>query len=258
VTARDHARVGEREGADAFTPPASWRRLELGDVARAGGWSVWYVAETGSTNADLLDLPDAPDRTVLAAGHQSAGRGRLDRRWDAPPDANLLVSIRLRNVPEPPSDVTRRVGVAAAEAVRAVTGVDARLKWPNDVLLKGRKLAGILAQRVPGGPIVVGLGLNVTWAPEGAARLGPGIRPVEVLTELLRRLDTLPPAIDDRYRALLDTLGRRVRVELPGDELVGTAVDVEHDGRLVVVDACAITHRIDAGDVVHLRDVSGS
>jgi BirA family biotin operon repressor/biotin-[acetyl-CoA-carboxylase] ligase len=104
---------------------------------------------------------------------------------------------------------------------------------------------------------VVGLGLNVGWAPEGAARLGSGVRPVDVLTELLRRLDTFPPTIDDRYRGLLDTLGRRVRVELPGDELIGTAVDVEHDGRLVVVDACAITHRIDAGDVVHLREAAG-
>jgi BirA family biotin operon repressor/biotin-[acetyl-CoA-carboxylase] ligase len=259
VTAPDHARVRAGDGAEAFTPPATWRRLALSDdgVARAGCWFVWYIADTGSTNADLLELPDAPDRTVLVAGHQSAGRGRLDRRWDAPPDANLLVSILLRDVPDPPSDVTRRVGVAAAEAVRAITGADARLKWPNDVLLKGRKLAGILAQRVPAGPIVVGVGLNVAWAPEGAARLGAGVRPVDVLTELLRRLDALPSAIDDRYRALLDTLGRRVRVELQGEELIGTAVDVEHDGRLVVVDACAITHRIDAGDVVHLRDAPG-
>jgi BirA family biotin operon repressor/biotin-[acetyl-CoA-carboxylase] ligase len=256
VTAPDHGRAGAGEGGEAFAPPAAWQHLALSDdeVAPEGGWSVWYVAETGSTNADLLELHGAPDRTVLVAGHQSAGRGRLDRRWEAPPEANLLVSILLRDVPDPPGDVTRRVGVATADAVRAVAGANARLKWPNDLVLEGRKLAGILAQRMPTGPIVVGLGLNVGWAPEGAARLRPGVRPVAVLTELLRRLDMLPAPIDDRYRALLDTLGRRVRVELPGEELTGTAVDVEPDGRLVVVDACAITHRIDAGDVVHLRD----
>ena len=211
------------------------------------------MAETGSTNTDLLEQPGPPHRTVLVAGHQTAGRGRLDRRWDAPPGSNLLVSILLRDVHDPPSALTQRVGVAVAQAVRALTGADARLKWPNDVVLKGRKLAGILAQHVPGGPTVVGLGLNVEWAPEGAARLGIGVRPVDVLTELLRQFDALPAAIDDRYRALLDTLGRRVRVEAPGGEVIGTALDVEPDGRLVVVDGCAISHRIDSGDVVHLR-----
>src|SRR5580765_5214395 len=75
--------------------PLAWRPLPLADpaVAARGGWSVWYVAETGSTNADLLAGADAPDRTVLVAGHQTAGRGRLDRTWEAPPSANLLTSI---------------------------------------------------------------------------------------------------------------------------------------------------------------------
>src|SRR5262245_48378301 len=249
------ANVGAVEGPDHFRR-AGWELLELTDpnVAAAGGWSVWHVARTGSTNADLLALDEAPDRTVLVAGHQTSGRGRLDRRWEAPPDANLLTSIPFHPVPADPTELVRAVGVAAVDAVRATADGAARLKWPNDVLLDGRKLAGILAQRSPSGSVVVGIGLNVGWSPDGAARLAQGVAPVAVLTELLRSLATPADDLHARYRSLLDTIGRRVRVELAGSELVGTAVDVEHDGRLVVVDECAITHRVDAGDVVHLRD----
>jgi BirA family biotin operon repressor/biotin-[acetyl-CoA-carboxylase] ligase len=76
-----------------------------------------------------------------------------------------------------------------------------------------------------------------------------------VLTELLRALDPSAPDLHERYRALLDTLGRQVRVELPSGEIVGRAVDVDRDGSLTVLDECAITHHVDAGDVVHLRGV---
>ena len=237
--------------------PATWERLSLADatVAETGRWSVWFVAETGSTNDDLVAFADAPDRTVLVAGHQTGGRGRLGRRWEAPPRANLLASMLFRDVPEQPGDLTRAVGIAAVDAVAVVSGLQTRLKWPNDVLLDGRKLAGILAQRSGAGAVVVGIGLNVGWAPEGAARLGSGVEPVAVLTELLRGMQSPPADGHDRYRALLDTLGRRVRVELPSGDVVGRAVDVDRDGRLNVVDDCAITHHIDAGDVVHLREV---
>src|SRR3954466_13886918 len=111
------------------------------------GWSVTWVAETGSTNSDLVPaaMPDAPDRTVLAARHQTAGRGRLDRRWDAPPGANLLVSILFREGVDRPHRITQRVAVAAAVACERVAGVRADIKWPNDLLLGEAKLAGILA-----------------------------------------------------------------------------------------------------------------
>ena len=238
--------------------PTAWRPLQLPDptVAATGRWSVWYVAETGSTNADLLALAEADDRTVLVAGHQTAGRGRLDRTWVAPSGVNLLTSILFKEVPDDPGDLTRAIGIAAVDAVAAVAGVHARLKWPNDVLLDGRKLAGVLAQRSPAGAVVAGIGLNVGWAPNGAARLGSGVEPLTVLTELLRALHRLHGSdIHGRYRALLETLGRRVRVELPSGDVVGRAVDVALDGSLQVVDECAITHHIDAGDVVHLREM---
>jgi BirA family biotin operon repressor/biotin-[acetyl-CoA-carboxylase] ligase len=217
------------------------------------GWHVRHVAETGSTNADLLDDTSAPDRTVLVTDHQTAGRGRLDRRWDAPPGANLLVSMLFRDVPADPGALMRRVGVAAVDAARQCGELDAALKWPNDVVVGDRKLAGLLAQRGADGSVVVGLGLNVGWAPPGAARLGGSITPLEVLAAVLDAFDRLPADIHERYRGLLDTLGRRVRVELPDGALVGAAIDVELDGRLVIVDDCSISHRVDVGDVVHLR-----
>ena len=236
--------------------------IDTGDQQWPAGWSVEWVAETGSTNDDLLAAgrAGAPDRTVRAADHQTAGRGRLDRRWDAPPGANLLVSLLLRDVPKHPHHVTQRVALAAVDACRDLAGVDAVLKWPNDVLLAdGRKLAGVLAQLgTDGGEqfVVVGIGVNVGWAPEGAASLDGAITPRQLLRGLLAAFDALPVDIGPTYRGRLATVGQQVRVELPGDAVIlGRAIDVEDDGRLVVLDDCAITHRIDAGDVVHLRPV---
>jgi len=218
------------------------------------GWTIEHVASTGSTNADLLAVSAArPDRSVLVADHQTAGRGRLDRSWDAPPGTNLLASLLFHVVPAPASELTRRVGLAAIAAAEEVAGVRAGLKWPNDVMVGDAKLAGILAQRSAAGPVVVGIGLNVRWAPAGAARLGTGIDVPAVLAALLAAYDALPADIDEEYRRHLSTLGRHVRVELPGGSLEGIAVDVDPDGRLVVVDSCTITHRLDVGDVVHVR-----
>ena len=215
---------------------------------------MWHVAETTSTNSDLLDAADhLPDRTVLVADHQTAGRGRLDRRWEAPPGANLLVSTLFRSVPDDPSELTRRFGLAVVRAATAVGVAGAGLKWPNDVVLGGAKLAGILAQRAVNGAVVVGVGVNVGWAPEGAARLDAELPPLDVLRAVLAAYDDLPADVAADYRTNLVTLGMRVRVERPADTIVGTAIDVEADGRLVVLDECAITHRLDVGDVVHLR-----
>jgi len=224
-------------------------------------WLTTIVDETGSTNADLLAAAaaGAPDRTVLMARHQTDGRGRLDRRWAAPPGANLLVSLLFRDVPDHPHELTQRVALAAVKACNEIAGVVPALKWPNDLLLDGLKLAGVLAQsggsranRLPE-YVVVGIGLNVGWAPDGAARLGDGYRPMDVLDEMLRAYDQLPPDVTELYRAALATIGQSVRVELPGSVVLGRALDVLPDGRLVVLDGCGITHCFDTGDVVHLR-----
>lgn len=242
-------RPGSGEGRPSPGPEPVWPQ----------GWHVTVVDETGSTNADLLAAAagGVPDRSVLTARHQTAGRGRLDRRWDAPPGANLLVSLLFRQLPEHPHELTQRVALAARDALAAVAGVDAGLKWPNDLLVDGAKIAGVLAQAgVADGRIdhvVVGIGINVGWAPEGGAKAGEGIDPLDLLAAVLRAFDALPTDVHPRYRDHLVTLGQTVRVERPNDVLVGRAIDVGRDGRLAVLDDCAITHWIDTGDVVHLR-----
>lgn len=213
------------------------------------------VDETASTNADLLTRAAAGgDRTVRMAWHQTAGRGRLDRVWEAPPGANLLFSVLFTEVPEVAVELTHRMGLAVVHAAAQIAGVRAGLKWPNDVLVGDAKLAGILAQR-RGPAVVVGTGVNVNWAPEGAARLGEQISPVEVLAAILAAFDALPAEIDGLYREHLTTLGRQVRVVRNGDEIIGRALSVEPTGELVVLDACGISHRCDVGDVIHLRSV---
>ena len=229
------------------------------------------MAATASTNADLIEAViagTASNRTVLAADHQTAGRGRLDRRWDAPAGANLLVSIVVAPVPPVPADTTHRVGLAAVGAVRrfvhATQAGAVGLKWPNDVLLGDRKLAGILAQRVPDrDAVVVGLGLNVGWAPDGAVAIGPHSSgsvptPAAVLAAVLEEFDALPADVTSYYREALVTIGQRVRVEMPGDAepLHGCAVDVDASGRLGVVDDAGVRHDLDVGDVVHVRSTS--
>jgi len=253
-----------------------------GDIWEAAdwpaGWTVRHLVETGSTNTDLLadvDAGVAGDRCVLVTDHQVAGRGRLDRRWDAPPGTNLLVSIAMAPVPAVPVEATHRVGIAALRAARsAVSEGVISLKWPNDLLLDDRKLAGILAQRSSTtDAVVVGLGLNIGWAPEAAARLGPVVTPAALLASILSQLDQLPTELRptelgptelrptelrptelrDVYRSELSTIGRRVRLELPTESVTGTAVDVDDRGRLLVELDGGRIEAYDAGDVVHLR-----
>lgn len=227
-------------------------------AADAPAWEVRRVASTKSTNADLLADATAGDRVALVADHQTAGRGRLDRHWQSPPGANLLVSLKFGPVDLGDGPVLgRRVGLAAVRAIATATGAVARLKWPNDVLIGDDKVAGVLAQGAPDGAVVVGIGVNVGWAPPGAARLA-GTTPADLLAALLAAFDALPAdpqVFHAAYRAELATLGRRVRVELPGGDLYGIATDLATDGALLVDDDAHRRHRINVGDVVHLRTV---
>ncbi|CAN5644047.1 biotin--[acetyl-CoA-carboxylase] ligase [soil metagenome] len=228
------------------------------------GWTVRYVAETGSTNRDLVAGAGVlPDHTALVADHQTAGRGRLDRRWDAPPATNLLVSLLLHPAGADPAELPRRVALAAVDACTEMwreSGVDVdddvRVKWPNDLQLDGRKLAGLLAERHVSGAVVVGLGINVGWCPDGAARLGDQVSRPALLARVLAAYDVLPEspaALMARYRSSSATIGRRVRVELPGDDLTGTVTDLTDDGQLVVLDESGSRHQIAVGDVIHLH-----
>jgi BirA family biotin operon repressor/biotin-[acetyl-CoA-carboxylase] ligase len=234
-------------------------------------WHIRRVSETGSTNTDLLaeGAQGAPDRSVLRADYQSAGRGRLDRAWEAPRGANLLVSMLFRQVPAHTHVLTQAVALAAARVAREKCGVDVVMKWPNDLLVQNEKVAGILAQTgsldAQGVPtfVVVGIGLNLEWAPPGATSLAASgwthaVTPDEFLISMLPLIDELlalpHDEMHERYVAELGTVGMRVRAELPHDQhIVGRATGVEADGRLVILDECGATHRIDTADVVHLR-----
>src|SRR5580693_1107190 len=165
------------------TPP-SRKPLDAAGLARAlvrpgGLWQAVEVEDrTGSTNADLLAraLGGAPEGVVLAAEEQSAGRGRMGRTWVSPPRAALTFSLLVRPAAVPPARrgwLPLLAGVAVASAVTAVTGVQTRLKWPNDVLAGPAKLGGILAEAV-GDAVVVGVGLNVSTEPGELPPPGPG------------------------------------------------------------------------------------
>ena len=256
-------------------------RLSEAVLTRAvlGGQSRWsevrVVASTGSTNADLVTAALAGDRAekVLVAEEQTSGRGRLDRGWASPPRSGLTFSMLV--VPHWPITewgwVPLAAGVALVEAVRASCELDdAGVKWPNDLLVGERKCAGVLAE-IAGDTVVVGIGLNVTTradelpdgavgaaAPtslllEGAATTDRGT----LLLSILRRFDHLlsndAAAVRERLQEVCSTIGAQVRVELPGDATVeGTAVDVDHDGRLVVETDEGRRH-FAAGDVRHIR-----
>jgi BirA family biotin operon repressor/biotin-[acetyl-CoA-carboxylase] ligase len=241
-------------------------------------WDVRRHEELDSTNVLALQLArqGAPEGLVVVAHHQTSGRGRLGRTWEAPPGSSLLVSILFRPGPTLPPErahlLTAAVGTAAAAACESLTGVRPGLKWPNDLLVGGRKLAGILAESdLSGGQlaaVVVGLGLNVSSAPPGlvAISLAEAVRAAgsaEAVPALDVLLDAVLHEIDQRYprfdqvaaefRQRCETLGREVKVELGHETLVGTAVDLSDEGHLGVRDSEGRLRWIAAGDVTHLR-----
>ena len=200
------------------------------------------VVRVGSV-ASTQDLArELPTGSIVVAEHQTAGRGRHDRRWEAPPGTALLASFVLATRPL----LSLAAGVAAAEAC----GPDVRLKWPNDLLLEGRKLGGILVETTPA-KAIVGIGINLSWAPDGAAKLDQPRD--ELLARLTPSIATWTAANDDeilaRWRELSATLGRRVRVDVSGRVTEGLAQDVGPRGELIV-DGVAFV----AGSVTHLAE----
>lgn len=243
--------------------------------------TVDVVAETGSTNLDLRDAANsgAHDRTVLIAERQTEGLGRRGRGWTSPP-GGLYLSVLFRPTGVPPARLpwmTLLAGVALVRTARGV-GVEASLKWPNDLLVGDAKAAGVLAETTAGvaQAVIVGIGLNVAKLPDDVEPGAGGLVPTsledhagpldrtEVAITLLRELAAVEerwrraagdePSLREEYRRHCGTLGRQVRVELAaGESLLGTARYVESDGTLVVRDDEGSDHSVSAGDVVHLR-----
>ena len=266
----------------AYASLAGRPRLNAGALREAlvvpgGFWrDIRVVAETGSTNSDLLAEArrGLGEGVVLAAESQSAGRGRMGRVWVSSPRAALMFSALLRPADVPPGSrgwVPLLAGVAVARALRAEAAVDAWLKWPNDVQVHGAKLAGILAEQA-GDAIVVGTGINVSAGrgdlPAEATSLalqGARTDRDRLLASVLRELerwylawagqlgDADRGGLRQEYQRLCGTLGRQVRVSLPGGSTVtGVAAEVDGTGRLVVRSASGLVP-VSAGDVVHVR-----
>ena len=229
---------------------------------------VRFDEVTGSTNATALELAEAgtPEWTLVAAGHQTHGRGRLGRAWVDQPGAALMFSFVLRPVlldPERAGLIALLAGWAMAVAVREVAGVEVRCKWPNDLLLGDAKVCGILVESAVSGDrirhMVVGLGVNLARPDEvlDAAGIGPVVQG-DLLAAFLVRFrpgyERLPEGVVESWSAMSATLGRRVEVRrLFGEPIVGTAVEVDDRGALVVQtqsERVAVT----SGEVQHLRE----
>lgn len=267
-------------------PPLDAAALRAELLGAGLGWRrIDVVEQTGSTNADLLARAASSDGgagiagAVLIAEHQTAGRGRQGRGWSASPRAQITMSVAV-SVADPVGVPAAKwgwlplaTGVAVVDTVLAVTGIQAGLKWPNDVLVDGAKLAGILAE-VARPIVVIGLGLNVFEVPNrivgATSLLDLGVAAPDrhqLVCELLRQLGRrivgwraargADWALVADYRARSLTIGNRVHAHLPGGrDIVGTAVGIDDQGRLVLdtgPETGGETVVVSAGDVVHLR-----
>ena len=270
---------------DLDRPPLHADVLERALLGPGSLWSSVEVVESSpSTNAELVSRAASSDAdgVVLIAEHQTAGRGRLDRTWTAPPRSGLTMSVLVR-----PDDIPAArwpwipllAGLAVAATLRRDAGVNATVKWPHDVLVDDRKLAGLLVERVeaPAGrgrpAAVIGIGLNVSLredelpvptatslALENASTTDRSLlaravlRTLEgLLTEWYRHGGDPRAGLQTAYVDACSTLGRQVRVDRPdGVSIRGEAVAVDDTGRLVVRTSEGQVS-VGAGDVLHLR-----
>jgi len=270
-------------------PDLDDNRLAARQIARTGkrlGHTVIVRAETGSTNDDLREKAEAgaPEGLVLLAEAQTAGRGRLRRRWESPAGKNLLLSVLLRPAlsAERAFQITLMTGVAVAQTLAEGYGLKPRIKWPNDVMVQGRKLCGVLAEmKAAAGQvefIVLGLGVNLNLrrtelseelqplATSVAEELGRPVARAEFARALLEELETCYldllagnwPKILEAWHSWAAIRGQEVLIELNEGKISGAALGLDQDGALRVWDRSAnLERRILAGDVKYLREKGG-
>ncbi|GHI05392.1 biotin--acetyl-CoA-carboxylase ligase [Streptomyces cellostaticus] len=281
-----HNASDDSRWSDLERPPLNATALRRGLVREGSLWSeVELVQRTGSTNSDLVARAaagKAGEGAVLVAEEQTAGRGRLDRQWTAPARSGLFFSVLLNPAEVPVARwgwLPLLTGVAVATGLSRAAGVDTALKWPNDLLVtvggEERKAGGILAERAGDDGVVIGVGINVSLRAEElpvpqagslvlAGAVGTDRDPL--LRAVLRSLeewylrwraaggDPVASELQETYAAGCATLGRVVRAELPGDRaIVGEAVAVDGDGRLVIATEKGVQEPVGAGDIVHVR-----
>lgn len=241
------------------------------------GKRIFYFDTVTSTMdvAAELAAKGLPEGTLIAAETQTKGRGRLGRQWSSPKHKGIYVSLIFRpNIPpiEAPM-LTLLAAVSICEAVKEATGLDAKIKWPNDILIHNKKLCGLLTElsaetdRIK--HVVIGMGLNVNNDSKSLVEAATSLKEqrkehvnrVDLLQEILRRVETNyfifqkqgNSVIADKWRAYNITLGKRVKISAHKEHMEGDAVDIDNDGGLLLRNNSGLIQKVMAGDVVHCR-----
>jgi BirA family transcriptional regulator, biotin operon repressor / biotin---[acetyl-CoA-carboxylase] ligase len=241
-----------------------------------------YFPEIDSTNTVARRLADSGVREgdIVIAEAQTRGRGRLGRQWQSPPFANLYFSVILRpslpaaNAPQ----ITLMAAVALAETVDRFISQSAAIKWPNDILVDGKKLAGILTEASCDAAglqyVILGIGVNLNYRFEAMPEelrqsaisvtelTGKSVRRESFFGRLIHALDRCYGELEEsgfarlapRWEAHFALRGRMVRVELFGESITGTAIGIDQDGALMIEDAQGTRHRVLAGDVIPVEN----
>lgn len=259
--------------------------IRSGLNSRLVGREIHAVQEIGSTNTRIREMADlgAEEGTVLVADRQSAGRGRLGRRWESPSGVNLYISILLKPrtpVQEAPQ-LTFLSAVAVAQTFKEICNIPAQVKWPNDILVNGAKISGLLnemnAETEQINYVILGMGINLNMTtdqfppelnyPATSALLetGAGVDRTRFLCALLERIDKFYAEliqqgfgpIRKRWEDLCPLVGTHVRVEQPGAVLSGCVNGIDSDGALLLKTQNGAVERILAGDVKPLNNIQG-
>jgi len=272
-------RRGPSLGDSCVSPtPVSFHRgvwMNEGTVFSAPpGWVLHYFPETGSTNDLARDAGEAgaPERTIFVTDHQSKGRGRQGRSWLEVPASGLLFSVLFRRHQSQSFLLTSLCSVAASEAIEGVAGVRAEIKWPNDLMMSGRKLGGVLTEVswVQGNPFaVMGMGINVNFdptllpgVPDNATSLlratGRHLSRPQLLRRILEQVDALltmkaakmEAEVRSRWAARLWRRRQRIVVADSGRALEGVFEDVAEDGALLLRLEDGSLQTVRVGDLV--------